>query len=188
MLELLVVLAIIVIMVAVTVPSFVKMQRSYATDDAAGQVIDFLRSAYERSLTQRQVMRVRIDRGAGTVQLIDEESAASPTDDTVVRSESLTPSSTVTIAKPTSQPDLPSPYNFTQAAFASNVWEIRFRSDGVAINASGRPQSATLFFYTPRAGTPAATDDTGLVRAVSVFGPTGSIKLWGYTGSEYVQR
>lgn len=188
MIELLVVLAIIVIMVAVTLPSLVTMQRAYATDDAAGQTLDFLRAAYEQSLTQRQVMRVRIDRAAGTIQIIDEETAGNATDDKVIRSEALTPQSTVAIGKPTGQPDPPPPYNFTAAAFSSNVWEIRFRSDGVAINATHRPQSAALYFYTPRAGNPTATDDTGLVRVVTIFGPTGSVKLWGYTGSAYVQR
>src|SRR5690606_15429659 len=68
-LELLVVLAIVIIMIAATVPSLIQSQRTYATEDAAKQVIDFLRSGYERSLTQRQVMRVKIDRGSGMIEL-----------------------------------------------------------------------------------------------------------------------
>jgi Tfp pilus assembly protein FimT len=185
--ELLVVLAIVIVMVALTIPSLVMSQRTYATDDAAGQAVDFLRSAYERALTQRQIMRVKIDRGSGTIQLVDENGPGEEDDD-VVRTEPLAALGTVTIGKPSGVPKPPAPYDFEAASFATNSWEIRFRSDGLAMNSTGRPQSAALYFYLPQPGNATAVDTPGLVRAITIFGPTAAVKLWGYDGAKFVKR
>ena len=188
MIELLVVIAIIAVMLAVVLPSVLMQRKVAATDDASAQAIDFLRGAYERALTQRQVMRVRIDRAAGTIQLHDENGPGT-SDDEMVRQESLFPQSEVAINEPLGYPKPPSPFDFASAAFVDNAWEIRFRSDGVAMNATGAPQSATLYFYVPAAGSSAVAENPLLLNAVTVFGPTASIRLWGYTPANgFVQR
>ncbi len=188
MLELLAVLAIVMIMIALTLPSWVQSQKSYGTDDAAGQVVDFVRFAYQTSLTQRQTMRVSIDPAAGRIRAIDENGPGT-SDDVVLRDELLPTSDLIMFGKPdnvTATP--PAPFAFTAAPFNGSSWEIRFRSDGVAINSSNTPQSATIYLYSPLSNGSSETSDVGLTRAITIFGPAGSVRLWGFNGSAFVQR
>ena len=182
LLQLLVVLSIMIILTAAAVFSLTPQRRAYRTDDAAGQVTNFLRDAYQRALTQRQTMRVQVDRSAMLIKIIDENSLPGG-DEVEVRREKLNPE--VSVTQPTlsgSALNAPaSPYNYPVAVFSSNLWEVRFRSDASVVDTAGNSISATLFvsMVNPK------TTDTAFIRAVTLFGPSGSVRLWRYTGSSF---
>ena len=182
LLQLLVVLSIVIIMTAAAVFSLAPQRRAYRTDDAAGQVTNFLRDAYQRALSQRQTMRLQLDRSAMLIKIID-ENALPVGDEIEVRREKLNPE--VSVSQPTvggSALIAPAaPYNYPVAVYSNNLWEVRFRSDGSVVDTAGNSVSATLFFsmVSPK------TTDTNLIRAVTLFGPSGSIRYWRYTGSSF---
>jgi hypothetical protein len=70
----------------------------------------------------------------------------------------------------------PSPYNYSPAVYNSGVWSARFRADGSVIDAAGNPLSATIYF-SPLA---MQEENMGLIRAVTLFGPSGSARFWKY--------
>lgn len=182
LLQLLVVLSIMIILTGAAVFSLAPQRRAYRTDDAAGQVINFLRDAYGRALSQRQTMRVQVDRAAMLIKIIDENTLPGG-DEKEVRREKLNPE--VSVSQPTVGGTLvgvPGPTNvYPVAVFSSNLWEVRFRSDGSVVDTAGNSVSATLFFslVNPK------TTDTNLIRAITLFGPSGSVRLWRYTGSSF---
>lgn len=182
LLQLLVVLSIAIILTAAAVFSLAPQRRAYRTDDAAGQVTNFLRDAYQRALSQRQTMRVQVDRSTMLIKIIDENTLPGG-DEKEVRREKLNPE--VSVSQPTvggSALNPPAtPYNYPVAVYSSNLWEVRFRSDGSVVDTAGNSVSATLFFslVNPK------TTDTNLIRAITLFGPSGSIRLWRYTGSSF---
>lgn len=180
--ELLIVVAIVIILTAAAVFTLTPQRRAYRTDDAAGQVTNLLRDAYQRALTQRQTMRVQIDRANMLVKIIDENKL--PIGDEIeVRSEKL--SSEVSLSQPAAGAGLlnppQAPYNYPAAAYANNLWEARFRSDGSVVDAAGNPLSATLFFSLANM----KSSESNLIRAVTLFGPSGSVRVWRFTGQSF---
>jgi Tfp pilus assembly protein FimT len=197
-LELVIAFAVIIIMSALTIYSFANHKNAYKTDDAAMVVVSFMRQASQRALTQRQPQRLEINLTDNTIQLIDENTSSSgTTDDVVVKSQTLElmgeiraagDGSTTRPSFPTNitQPTAPAEPNYTPAAFTkvSNkwVWSARYMSDGRVVDGSGNLISATLSFWTPNTNVNQYKPATA-VRAITFFGPTGSTKLWAYSGS-----
>lgn len=180
--ELLVIFAIVVILTAAAVFSLAPQRRAYGPDDTAAQVTNFLRDAYQRALSQRQTMKVQIDKSTMLMKIIDENTL--PVGDEIeVRRAQLNPE--ISVIQPTvggSALSAPaSPYNYPVAAYLGNVWVARFRSDGSVVDAAGNILSTTIFF----SPVSMKTNETNLIRAVTVFGPSGSIRFWRYTGSSF---
>jgi Tfp pilus assembly protein FimT len=180
--ELLVVAAIVIILTAMSIFMLSPQRRAYRSEDAAAQAANFLRDAYQRALSQRQTFRVQIDRANRLIQIID-ENRLPVGDEREVRRDALLDE--VNFDPPvfggTAVSPPAAPYNYPAAAFASNVWTARFRSDGSVVDASGNLLSATLFF------SPANSQnvDKRLVRAVTLFGPSGSVRVWKYDGATF---
>lgn len=180
--ELLVVAALIIIMTAAVVFTLGHSRRSYRPDDAASQVVNFLRDAYGRALSQRQTMRVSVDRANQTITLFDENRLAIG-DEIVVRRAPLLDQ--ISFNQPIIGTDSvglpPAPYSYPPAVYTANVWEARFRSDGSVVDSAGNPLSATLFFSPANL----KDSDANLIRAVTLFGPGGSIRLWRFSGQSF---
>jgi Tfp pilus assembly protein FimT len=186
-LELVAVIAIITIMVAVSVMSLPANQRALAVDNAGAQMVDVLRYAQQKALSDRQMMRVELTPGTsstpGTIIVVDQNTISlGSADDVTIRSETLASNSDSTVSQTLSgMPYPPSPYNFLVAPFASNTLKIYFSSDGSinAVNGAGAatPLSFTLIYFTPL---PNGSPDPQSTRAITAFGPTGSIKVWRY--------
>lgn len=180
--ELLIVVAIVIILTAAAVFTLTPQRRAFRTDDAASQVTNFLRDAYQRALAQRQTMRVEIDRAQMLIKIVDENRL--PVGDEIeVRRAKLNdeinlnqPAVGAGVVNPPA-----APYNYPPAVYSSNVWAGRFRSDGSVVDLAGNPLSATLFFslVNPQ------VSDSNLIRAVTLFGPSGSVRVWRYTGQEF---
>src|SRR5690606_27402383 len=69
----------------------------YRPDEIALQISDLLQEARQRSLTQRETMRVEIDLTRSVANLIDENSATTADDDVVLRTITLPHPSSVTV-------------------------------------------------------------------------------------------
>lgn len=181
--ELLVVVAIVAIMIGIALPILTAHQRTYLVDDTGALMIDVFRFANQRALSERQVMRVEITPSTGTTQgkieVIDQEKIAPGTaDDKVIRSELLPLNSQTTVNTTANRFKLPpSPFNFLDAPFTSGKMTIRFNPDGSAVNAADTPQSLSLYYFTPDA---AGDPDPGFTRAITLFGPTSSVRTWRY--------
>jgi prepilin-type N-terminal cleavage/methylation domain-containing protein len=194
MTEALVVMAIFAVMVAVALPQFLTYQETFATDSVAKQLVDVARFAHQQALGERQRMRVEITPGTagqpGKIEVVDEATVAAGTaDDEVVRSETLPEGGEISFAKP-SGVDVPdSPFNFSPAVYSSGKFVIYFNPIGTSSGTNvDIPKSATVFVAP--AGASSTSPNVDLVRAVTIFGPTGSVRLWGYEPSsrKFVKR
>lgn len=181
--ELLVVLAIIIIMIAVALPILSTAKRTYLVDDTGALIIDVLRYANQRALSERQVMRIELTPSTNTVQgkieVIDQNKiAAGTSDDEVVRTVLLPLNGQTTVNTTPNRFKLPPvPFNFLDAPFSGGKMTIRFNPDGSAVNATDTPQSLSLYYFTPDA---AGNPDKDFTRAITLFGPTSSVKTWRY--------
>lgn len=180
--EMLVVASLIIAMTAVAVFTLGHSRRSYRPDDAAGQVVNFLRDAYGRALSQRQTMKVRVDRANQTITLFD-ENRLPVGDEILIRQTPLIDQ--VSLSQPIIGANSvglpPAPYSYPPAVYTANVWEARFRSDGSVVDSAGNTLSATLFFSPSNLN----DSDANLIRAVTLFGPSGSIRLWRFSGQSF---
>ena len=202
--EILIVVSVIMIMVAFTLFSALGHKNAYKTDDQTLQIIDVLRASALRAVTQRQTIRVEINLTTNKVQEIDENLATTVADDVVVRSLILEKVANVKVsAQPLNAAVLPPlPSNFPVAVFAAsvhpssvgnNVCTIRFNRNGTVSNAgtnslgAGSAMTSTTLYVWP----PLPTDATRAklptaVRAITIFGSTGNIRLWKYNGTTFV--
>lgn len=191
-LEMVIVVSIIIIMTAVAIFAFAPSKRAYRSEDAANKVVNFMRDAYHRALAQRQSMMVEIDTVNSRIRIIDGGRFPNG-DESVVREDVLINSSEVKMIQPTVAGGAlvppAAPYNYTPATFTNGVWKAWFRSDGSVVDASANPAplSATFYFW-PTNGSSNSPKNASEVRAVTLFGPSGSIRYWIYDGQAFVKE
>ena len=194
MTEALVVMAIFAIMLAISLPQFLTYETNFTTDTVSKQVVDVVRFAHQQALGERQRMRIELTPGTagqpGTIEVVDEGTvSAGAADDEVVRTERLPPGNEISFAKPTGVDVPSSPFNFSAAVYSSGRFVIYFNPIGTSSGSNvDVPKSATIFVAPT--GTSSASPNVDLVRAITIFGPTGSIRLWGYEPSSgtFVKR
>ena len=199
MIELMVVIFVIAIMTAAIVFNFRGNKRAYASDDEAMKILSFCREAYQRALSQRQAQKLTIDRQNKLVKLTDMGTLPGG-DEVLINRGVLNPDITMdqpSVGATTLSPP-PAPYNYTPAAFdSSNSLDLVFLADGSVTNTANfnnstfAPVSVTIFF-SPSAGTAvnasqvAAVNSGNLMRAVTIYGPTGSAKFWRFDTDKFV--
>lgn len=203
LLELVIVLVLIAVVSGMAIMNFASAKRLQSTDDQAIRLMDFMRDASIQALSKRRTFRLEIDVTDKELKLIDENGVGtnddrlarwSPFDITgVVRVDSsLVPSGVTTTGLPA---------NYNAALFGTDtlghwknntrvtghsVWSVRFRSDGSLVSNANAVSSATLYLWPAKDGTTPNTPLTkSLVRAITLFGPTGSIKYWKYDGTKF---
>lgn len=193
LLELLVVLVIVTILVTISIFYASAHQKLYKPDDQSLQITDILQEARQRSLTQRETMRVEISLTGSRARLIDENDDDTADDDVVLKTVILLPATDVTIAARPSNisynpPEpLPAPLaNFEQSVYPTSLTEdvctMRFMSNGTVTDA-GNDDTGTgaivtgvsLHVWSPRASDNTSSD---IARAITVIGSTGTIRLW----------
>ena len=89
LIEILIVLTIILILGSAAAFYLSAHQKLYKTDDQSLLLADILQEARQRSLTQRETMRVEIDITDNAVRLINEKTPATSDDDEVLRELAL---------------------------------------------------------------------------------------------------
>lgn len=184
MIELLIVVAIIAIVSSFAVIQFSRTQESYNADNAAYKILNYCREASSRAVSDHHSYRVVINTNTNYISLINEntndlgtgngEGATVAGDDVLVKSEPV--GTRVTFTQPTGTSLPPSPYNYAAATFTGGVWTAHFMSDGSVVDpfsTTGNPLSCTIFV--------SPSDLQGqlpLVRAVTVFSSSSSVKFW----------
>lgn len=195
--ELIVVIAVIGILSAITIMSFSSTQK-YAADDQALKILDILQEARQKALTQRRVMRVEFNNTTKQIRLINEYDtkvmnaalASDSSDDKEVRSIPFdvknlvigTKPSNVTTTIPTQTSPIP------EIAFSTTIYPpsngnsvktLCFVKDGRVLDpgANGLCEpdkddlgGVTVYVYDK----PDATGKAKIIRAVTVSSITGA--------------
>lgn len=195
LLELLIVVTIIFILSTMGVFFLAAHQRLYKPDEQSTRIIDLLQEARQRSLTQRETMRVEIDLTDNIIRLIDENDPTIVSDDRKIREAVLIPAGEVNLrVRPpdiTANPPEPLPVpaaQFKQSSYPSSalhdVCTIRFLRNGTVVNegtdeigSNAATTGLTLFIWSPKKGT---TNESEITRAITIVGATGSVRLWEY--------
>ena len=195
MVELLIVLTVITILVGISLFYLSGHERLYRPDEQALKIIDVFQEARQRSLTQRETMRVEIDLTDNMVRLIDENLPGSASDDRVIKSLALLPQSEVKLnSRPpdiaTSPTEImPVPIaQFRPSIYPSsmthNVCTFRFQRNGSVVNegtdavgSNATTTGLTLFIWSPKPNSP---NESFIARAITVIGATGSVRFWEY--------
>ncbi len=195
MVELLIVLAIIFILSTVSLFYLSGHQRLYRPDEEALKIIDLLQEGRQRSLTQRETMRVEIDLTDNLVRLIDENDVSSAGDDRLIKSVALLPQADVKINSrpPDISTDPPETLAVPIAQFkpsiypssvTHNVCTFRFLRNGTVVNegtdavgSNAAIAGLTIFIWSPKLNNASQTE---IARAITVIGATGSVRYWEY--------
>lgn len=210
--ELLVVIVLISIMTTFAIFGLAGHKTAYGAEDQALKIIDLIRDARQRAITQRQVMRFEIDFTDNVIRLIDEQKTEGAggidphTNDIMMRQDLL--SSNVALVRepgPNDRPPdgitatvVPDPTVPAISTSVSNhplskghrVWAIRFKSNGTAVGEAENAGliSGTLFLWPPQAGNRNSPQSLQLVHAVTLYGGTGIVRLWQYNGTAFVGK
>lgn len=189
--ELLVVMAVIAILSAITIIGF-STPRKYGPDNQVLKMIDFFQDARQKALVENSIMRVEIDKTKKEIRLIDENVKGNANDDVVVRKIPFEAADVIIDARPknvstTKMPTASSP--IPEAAYKASthplslnnqVMTFRFQPDGQVVNAGTNAAGsgaivtgATVFVYDK-------TDAAGyakIVRAATLIGFTGASNI-----------
>jgi Tfp pilus assembly protein FimT len=177
---------------------------TFRSDDQAMRILDFMREAGHRSLAQRQIMRLEVDVTTNAVRIIDENAAGNNGDDRIVRRETLQGPTSVRLVRsggtnspPNAVNTPPAPSNYAAATFApsthplsqnNSVCVMRFRPDGTVVDDNNNIVSLSLYMWEPGTSNPDNPKEKKRVRAITVFGGTGGVRLWKYNGSAFQGR
>lgn len=196
--ELLIVLTVIALMSSFAVFYFNSHQRLYRADDQSLIIADILQEARQRSLTQRETLRVEIDKTDNIIRLIDENKPTTADDDQLLRQTALKPETELVMLQRASEisenPPEPTPVpsvQFKQSVYPAshnhNVSTFRFLSNGTvtdagndAIGGGAVTIGATIHVWTPKPTDPTIFE---VARAITVIGSTGTVRLWEYDRS-----
>lgn len=195
MVELLIVLAVITILSGVSLFYLSGHQKLFRPDEQALKIIDIMQEARQRSLSQRETMRVEIDLTDNLVRLIDENQPNTAEDDRLIRSIVVLPQSDVKInSRPPdiatnpqesmSVPIAQFKVSIYPSSVTHNVCTFRFLRNGSvvdqgtdAIGSNASTAGATLFLWSPK---PDTENESEVARAITVIGATGSVRFWEY--------
>lgn len=196
--EVLIVLALILLIGSSAAFYLNAHKKLYKPDDQTLLIADILQEARQRSLTQRETMRVEIDLTDNQIRLIDENTVRTADDDKVlkvlpvyfpneVRIDSRADNIAYNPPEPLPVPTakfLPSVY---PPSATHQVCTLRFQSNGTVTdggnNATGDGAvvgGVTLHIWQPNSEN---TNVSSIARALTVIGSTGSIRLWEFDES-----
>jgi prepilin-type N-terminal cleavage/methylation domain-containing protein len=198
LLELIVVLSIGSILASVSIFYLSGHQRLYKPDEQALKLVDLLQEARQRSLTQRENMRVEIDLTDRVARLIDENGTSVAGDDVEIRTIELFDEGFVKTG--TTPPDIATAPNESLSvptaqfkasnyppSITNSVCTFRFMKTGTVMNEGTNAigdnavvTGATLYLWSPKIDNPDASE---VARAITLVGSTGSIRLWEYNRS-----
>ena len=204
LIEVIIVLVIVSILTAISVPYIVNYKKLYKPEDQALKVMDLMREASQLALTKRRTFRLEIDLTDNNILLIDEDTRVVPA---VHREIKAIPLESVADVRMDRIPDgitRPNPPNYNDVSTSSyvtdttghvrgsttinghRVWALRFRSDGSVVNRTNSPISATLYFWTPLTPGNNNPKKKEEVRAVTIFGGSGAIRYWKHNGTTFL--
>jgi prepilin-type N-terminal cleavage/methylation domain-containing protein len=198
MVEMLVVVAIVMIMVAVSLPYAVNYRKLYRSEEQALKVIDLIRETSQKALNQRRTFRLEVDATTNTAMIIDENTSTEP--DVLVKTIALDDPAILRMDVEPASIGRPNPPNYPTAVFADDeighmnggtnvignrVWAAHFRSDGTVVNEGNVPISISLFVFPASSGSSDVPTDNKQVRAITIYGGSGAVRYWRYNGTTY---
>jgi prepilin-type N-terminal cleavage/methylation domain-containing protein len=192
--EVMVILVIMSIGAAITVSYLSGFRKLYKPDEESARVGDLMQEARQRSLTQRETMRVEINLDKGTARLIDENGDLASDgngDDVELKQTTLFATSEVVFSK---RPDDISvdppepiqvlPFNFYQSDYPGSeldkVVTLRFKRNGSVTDKNDVPLSGSLYVWSPRKSDP---DKSEIARAITVLGGSGIVRFYEWNTS-----
>ena len=196
--EILVVLAVLAILTAISLPYIYSYKKLYKSEDQSLKVIDVMREANQLAITRRRTMRLEIDLTDNAIVLIDENGAAA---DTQIKMIPLEATKEIRMDVIPTGVTKPNPPNYTDATFAADsighlvgtttvtghsVWAGRFKSDGSMVNSADVPLSVNFYVWPPITSGSSSPRNKQEVRAITVFGGSGAIRYWKHNGTAFV--
>lgn len=192
--ELLVIVALIGILSAIAFMSF-SASKLYEADRQALQITDLLQEARQRSLSQRNSLRVEINSTNNSIRLIDEMKPGDASDDFVIRTlfflhEGVfvgTAPANLSAGPTESTPVLPISYSTSThpLSIGEKVAVIRFRKGNAqnagtdAIGTNSIPTGATVYIWSKDPNDNSVNPTVGnIIRAITIIGSSGSSRLW----------
>lgn len=199
LLELLLVLALIVIVAAVSLPSLIGTRRLVRSAAIPRQILTEMRLARQQAMTQRRAFTVQYDdqnkrlvvinhRASGAALLVAAgypQTAGSVQERVVSLSDSGVNTADITYGIPNALPGgaggaLDDGVSLT--ALTNNQLNVTFQPNGSVVDAAGMPTNRALYIYNNK-----APEETAC--AVSVLGAAGRVKIWKYNrdAQKYVE-
>jgi len=190
--ELIIVVLVLSILTTISVIG-ISSQTLHATDDQAYQVLDMIKEARQMAVTQRETIRVEINKDLGQARLINENDKDVQNDDVVIRVINFSGTrpiiydrapdniDTVPVAV-TPIPTLEFKSSVHPTSELDNAGTLRFLANGSVVDAGSNWKGAnasvtgaTLFFWSPARdedGNP--TSNGTIIRAITVLGGSGN--------------
>jgi prepilin-type N-terminal cleavage/methylation domain-containing protein len=174
MLELVVVAAILAILAGMAMMVTPAVLARAKADSGAARLLSLLRTTREQSISQRRNIRVefldgnrflvtRIDvPGPGTTTLLD------------TRLEQ-----NLQFIRYPGLPDTPDLFGAAGAVDFGPAVSFTFTSEGTFVDQNGDELNGTVFLGLP--------DQVETAQAVTIFGPTGTMRAWRWTGAQWVE-
>ncbi len=199
LMELLIVLAVIAVLTAVSLPYLYSSRTLYRSEDQALKVMDLMREAGQLALTKRRTFRLEIDLTDNALLIIDENATGTP--DTLVKMIPLDPVGEVRMDTIPTGVTKPIPPDYNDAVFAVDaighmrdttnvightVWAARFESNGSVVNAADIPISVNLYLWPPKTSVDDVPRRISEVRAITMFGGSGAVRYWKYDGAGFL--
>ena len=196
--EIVIVLVIMGVLSAISLPYILNYKKLYKSEDQALKVIDLMREAGQLAITRRRTVRIEIDLTDNALLLIDQNGSASGT---LIKTIPLEGTKDVRVDTIPATVTKPSPPNYNDAAFATdavghlvgsttvtghNIWAARFKSDGSVVTAADVPMSANIYVWPPLAPSNANARNKGEIRLITLFGGSGAIRYWKHDGTNFV--
>ena len=171
--ETLMVVAIAIILLAITTTNIDRVLQTTRGDGALYGVMSQFRQARDMAIARRRSIRVDFlpPNGIRLTRL------DIPTGTTVLNEFYL--EGNVQFFKFDGVPDTPDGFG-AAAAINFNAQAPTFLADGMAIDSTGAPLSGTLFLANP--------DEPASARAVTVFGGTGQVRGYGWDGTAWIEQ
>lgn len=198
--ELVIVLVIIAILSAISLPYIYNYKKLYKSEDQSLKVMDLMREAAQLALTRRRLMRFELDLTDNAVLIID-GNGPGPADDTQIKSIPLEPVREIRMDQIPAGVTKPVPPNYTDIAFVADitghlvggstvtghtVWQIGFLPDGSVVNTANVPVSANIYIWPPVTAGSGTARNPKEIRAITMFGGSGAIRYWKYDGTTFV--
>ncbi len=198
MVELVIVLVLIAVLSAMSLPYIVNYKSAYKSEDQAIKVMDLMREASQLALNRRRTIRFEIDLTDNAMLLIDEFNSDP---DKLIKKIPLEQPRDIRIDVIPVGITKPNPPNYANIAFAADslghlagtttvtghsVWVARFRSDGSVVSSTDVPITANIYSWPPISPGSTTPRNKNEVRAITLFGGSGAVRYWKYNGSAFV--
>ncbi len=195
--ELLVVVGVLALLSAISLPYIVNYKTRYKSEDQALKTVDLLRETGQLALTRRRTFRFEIDLTDNYLKLIDENGSGT---DTLIKKIPLELAKDVRLDVIPQTVTKPNPPNFADITFSvdtlghqdgstmvigHSTWVARFRSDGSVVNKNNVLVNANIYFWPPQTPGSLTARSKGEVRAVTLAGGSGAIRYWKHNGTAF---